>query len=200
MLSNPTDTFYERDLIAETILKQYQYGSSVYGTKTEYSDIDYIAVVDSCDVPRYSVTGEIDYTVYSEDEFIRMIELHNISVLECIFQSEDDEYLKYFKLNSEKLRREISSVSSNSYGKAKKKIYDGEIYIGKKSLFHSIRILMFGIQIAEHGTITDYSCANHLLTDILNTETWNELHLKYKPLHNQLKSEFKKLAPLEGDK
>ena len=113
----------------------------------------------------------------------------------------DDFSVGEFELDSEKLRRAISSVASNSYVKCKKKIRDGEVYIGKKSLFHSIRILMFGIQIAKHGKIVNYEEANNYHKAIFEMgDDWSELDKKFKPIYNSLKSEFKRLAPLESDK
>lgn len=199
MCEKETGVFEKKDSIQEKVIKKYKYGSTVYGTATDNSDEDYVVVVEDCDVSKYNVTGDIDYTVYRKDEFIRMIKLHHITVLECIFQDEDDEFQKYFKLNTDTLRREISGVCSNSYGKCKKKMKQGDDYIGKKSLFHSLRICMFGIQIATEGKITDYSCANKYLKDILETETWEELHKKYKPLKNELVSKFRIVSPLKEE-
>ncbi|MEE5181083.1 hypothetical protein JDW21_19400 [Bacillus subtilis] len=197
------DKQYEtRDTIDEPIIKVYSYGSSVYQCQTKNSDSDYIVVVESeYRNLYYSVREEdADYTVYSEGKFIERIKDHHISAMECIFQNPNDQYLKYFTLDKEKLRREISAVSSNSFVKCKKKIALGEDYIGRKSMFHSLRILMFGIQIAEHGKIIDYSCANNLLPDIMNLKTWEDIKEKYQPIYNQLKSNFKIVAPLESDK
>lgn len=191
-----------RNQIDEPIIKVYQYGSSVYGCANKKSDSDYIVVVESDDVDLcYSVReAGADYTVYSKSKFIKRLHDMHISVLECVFQSSNDPFLKYFVMDKEKLRREISGVSSNSFVKCKKKLRDGEVYIGKKSMFHSIRILMFGIQIAKHGRIIDYSCANKYLALIMRMDNWDEIKDFFQPIYNNLKSEFKLLAPLESDK
>jgi len=197
------DEQYEtRDTIDEPIIKVYSYGSSVYNSQTKNSDSDYIVVVDSDDRNLYYNVREegADYTVYSEGKFIERIKDHHISVMECIFQTSNDPYLKYFMLDKEKLRREISAVSSNSFVKCKKKLAIGEDYIGKKSMFHSLRILMFGIQIAKHSKIVDYSCANHLLDEILKMDSWDEIKEVFKPIYNNLKTEFREVAPLGSDK
>lgn len=193
--------YEKRTQIDEPILKLYPYGSYVYGTNTPESDIDSIVIVESEDDNLYySVNNEHgDYTVYSEQRFIQRIKDHHISALECIFIDPDDPYVKHFELNYDLLRREISSVSSNSFVKCKKKIRDGEIYIGKKSMFHSLRILMFGIQIAKYGEIVDYSCANTLLPTIMSCSTWNVIDQICKPKYNALKSDFKILSPLESE-
>src|SRR5690606_20681238 len=110
-----------------------------------------------------------------------------------------DPYLKYFKLDKSKLRRSISGTSSNSFVKCKKKLRQGDYYIGKKSLFHSLRILGFGIQIALTGKIVNYSAYNHYLDMIMdkNTNDWSEYQKVFKPIFNHKKSEFRRLAPLE---
>lgn len=188
--------------INEDLLAIYSYGSRVYGTATEDSDYDYMAVADSDDI-------ELDYTfeqddvsihVVSEPLFIKKIKECHISYLECIFQKEDSKYREHFELNLEALRRNVSGISSNSFVKCKKKLAIGEDYIGKKSMFHSIRILMFGIQIAKHGRIVDYGCANHYLGTVMAMKDWNTIKLFFQPIYNSLKSEFKLLAPLDTDK
>ena len=191
-----------RNSISEPILKKYSYGSYVYGCATTKSDQDYIVVVDSEDENLYySVNTEhYDFTVYSEKRFIKRIQEHHISVMECIFQTPHDPYRKYFKLNSDTLRREISSVSSNSFIKCKKKLRDGQDYIGKKSMFHSLRILMFGIQIAKYGEIVDYGEANYLLKPIMEMEEWKNIRKYCEPIFDSLKSEFKQLALLDREK
>lgn len=197
-----TNTYETRETIAETILKVYSYGSRVYGCNTEDSDYDFIVIVDSEDENLYySVEGNNNnFTVYSEKHFIKLIKLHKVHILECIFQSDNDPYLKYFELNLENLRRSFSAVSSNSYVKCKKKLKQGEVYIGLKSMFHSIRILNFGMQIARNGKIVDYASANIIYGMIFDIgDDWEELDKQFKPLYNSMKTLFRKLAPLEGE-
>lgn len=190
-----------RKQIDEKIIKSYRYGSRVYGCNTQESDYDYIIVVESDEDLYYSVNLiGVNYTVYSEPLFIKKIQEHHISIMECIFQSENDPYIKYFELDLEKLRRAISSVASNSYVKCKKKLKQDENYIGLKSLFHSIRILNFGIQIALYGKIVNYSSANVFLKMIMDIGAdWDKLDKKFKPIYNSLKSVLKRLAPLASD-
>ena len=188
--------------INEELLAIYSYGSRVYGCSHADSDYDYMAVAKSDDM-------ELDYTfecdnvsihVISEPLFIKKIKENHISYLECIFQKEDSKYREHFELNLEALRRNISGISSNSFVKCKKKLAIGEDYIGRKSMFHSIRILMFGIQIAKHGKIVDYGCANHYLGTVMALKDWDAIKKFFQPIFNSLKSEFKLLAPLESDK
>lgn len=80
-------------------------------------------------------------------------------------------------------------------------------YIGKKSLFHSLRIADFGIQIAKEGKITSFTkpysknLVNEsymsLLNDVMSLNTWDELKEKYQNIANNLRTEFRILAPLK---
>lgn len=203
MRINRYESIHEfRDNVDERILKTYTYGSRVYGATTKDSDYDYIMVVKSEEDLYYSVNKpNMNITVYSEGLFIQKIKEHDISVLECIFQEKDDKYVEHFVLNKETLRRSISSVSSNSYVKCKKKLAEGQIYIGRKSLFHSIRILGFGIQIALTGRIVDYGAYNHHLKIIMGIQSdkWEDYDSIYKPIFNRYKKNLKKFAPLEKE-
>ncbi|UUV47028.1 nucleotidyltransferase [Bacillus phage vB_BanS-Thrax5] len=187
--------------IKEPIIKIYPYGSRVYQTDNENSDFDFMAIAQTKDTKLdYTFEcGDVSIHVVSEHLFIKRIKEHHISYLECIFQDPNDEYRKHFELDLEKLRRDISAKSSNSFVKCKKKLNDGEIYIGKKSMFHSIRIVMFGIQIAEYGEIVDYGCANHYLTRVMVMKNWESIKDYFQPVYNRYKSRLRELAPLESD-
>ena len=75
-------------------------------------------------------------------------------------------------------------------------------YIGKKSLFHSLRISHYGIPIAKHGKIKDFINLDDKYTtitlwnEINSFKTWDELKNKYQQYANDLRSEFRILAPL----
>ncbi len=197
--------YITKTFIKEPIIKIYPYGSRVYGHFTSKSDYDYIAIVESNEELYYSVNyNKSNITVYSEKLFIKKIENHEISILECIFQDDTDEYRRHFHLHLPSLRRSISSVASNSFVKCKKKLKEGEYYIGKKSLYHSLRILLYGIQIARDGKITDYKLEHlpfSIFKDIVQNESndWDYYKKNYQPIYNELKSYFRKLAPLEEE-
>lgn len=200
--SMDTNQYETRNKIDERIIKMYRYGSRVYGTATDKSDYDFIAIVESDKDLYYSVNKpNTNFTVYSESMFIKRIQEHHISALECIFQKKDDPYLKYFKLNKEKLRRSLSATASNSFVKCKKKLKQGDYYIGKKSLFHSLRILGYGIQIALTGRIVDYSAYNsyHDIIMGMTTNEWEDYNKFFKKEFNRKKSEFRRVAPLEDE-
>lgn len=111
-------------------------------------------------------------------------------------------------------RRPFSRKSANSYIKCKKKLcVEKDLITGLKSMFHSLRILTFAIQILKFGHIKDFSQANEYFHDIVtrNMETdisegdageklWNELDDKYNVIKKNLEKEFHMLAPKIGIK
>lgn len=195
------------------IINKYPYGSHVYNTVNSESDKDYIVIVsDDTDISQLS---EKDITYIKESNFLVSIMNNDIVAMECLCLSKDTveklggyitkEYP--YIIDKHKLRKSISTVSSNSYVKAKKKLTvltDYNLKQAYKSLFHSLRILMFGKQLALYNKITDYSEANYLLFDIVSSingkshhELWEYYDSKYRKVFNTLKSEFKLAAPID---
>ena len=182
-------------------LNIFLYGSVVYGTYIRgKSDIDVICITDER-TGQYS-DNMMDVTFYSPAEFQERLNIHEINALECFFLPPTlkliDEHEYIFKLDLSLLRHSISQKSSNSFVKAKKKLTiekDYDLRIGLKSLFHSIRLLMFGKQIAKHGYIIDYSEANTLYYDIMSISDWEEAFSRYKAVYNKYSSEFRLTAP-----
>lgn len=181
----------------------FLYGSRVYENHTKDSDYDFIIIRRQLDYKIDSVKtsdGMINATIYSPQGFQKAINEHEISVLECLFLSNDNIILNNknweFNLNLNQLRKSISAKSSNSFVKAKKKLLDDEDYIAKKSLFHSMRIIIFGKQIAQYGKIVDYKEANFIWDDIQELELdWKIWKEKYNNYRNNLLTEFRKIAP-----
>jgi hypothetical protein len=134
--------------------------------------------------------------------------------LECIFlpnKFKIKEIIKFpFVLDKEKLRRSVSTITSNSYVKGKKKLIiqgDYDKYLAIKSIFHSIRIIDFGIQIATENRITNYKSCNWIMHDLLkisenkeSVELWDIINRKYHEIFRNKSSDFKKLCPISNDK
>lgn len=146
-----------------------------------------------------------------------------IDALECAFldknfiYKEAKKYIDSNNIDKIQLRRSISATVSNSWVKAKKKFIDGEERIGYKSLFHALRILMYGIQIYKFGKINNYEeptlkyysliksryiryNKDHTKLDlyncILNDPAFKDLD-NFKLIFNKLKSEFKSFTEIE---
>jgi len=189
----------------------YEFGSRVYGSNDENSDSDFIMVCTS-EFYKEQIQGkETDINVhwYTVEQFQGLLNNHDIQMLECFFLP--DRFIKRenvlfnFKLDKQKLRTSISTITSNSWVKGKKKLIvtgDYDQRIALKSIFHSLRILDFGIQIAEYGNIVNYSSMNYILTDLKKMsesyqrlELWEAIDQKYRSLFNKLSSHFKTLCP-----
>jgi hypothetical protein len=190
----------------ENLLSVFPYGSQVYGTANENSDYDYIVVCrDGSAQNDFAVTQEnLSCHFYDELSFQDQLSRQKISAMECFFLPDNLVLLSKkkfnFKLNLETLRASISEKASHSWVKSKKKFEvekDKDIYIAKKSLFHSFRIIDFGTQIAAHERIENYSSCNNLWEDIYTdpSERWDTYKEKYQELFNAHMTEFRKFAP-----
>jgi predicted nucleotidyltransferase len=178
----------------------YVFGSRVYGTSAYGSDWDFIMIANNAVSNQEIRSGDFNIHVIVPDEFAKMLKAHHPGAIECFFAPDEFrllETIKFdFKLSVPSLRHSFSHVSSNSWVKCKKKLEQDDCYIGVKSLFHSLRIPMFGIQIAKDGYISDFSCANKIHDIIFsrNDWTWKELDEKFRPLKNQILTDFRKVT------
>lgn len=179
------------------------YGSRVYGTNQPNSDYDFIAISNDSDA-RQSETEirqkDINVTIYKKSDFQNHLNDHKIFALESWFNPNGLIKSNFkWELDLKALRHEISAKSSHSFVKAKKKIdVEKEYYIGQKSLFHSLRILNYGIQIASGVKELNFSAANDYWDEIFNaSEDWSYYKDKFQKVYNKLATEFRKLAPLE---
>jgi predicted nucleotidyltransferase len=218
--------FYTFDML-ETLNLHYKvtaieyYGSTVYGTRTERSDIDIITIVQSDedlydvyqskDYPEFSdYSTDVDLHLISTKTFQELLNNHDIIALETYYQmKEDNKELFNFTLDLDTLRRKVSSVVNNSWSKARKKldIPEEDDYLGLKSLFHSIRILSYGIDIAKDNKIDfknvlidgkKISCSNfwHRLQQKYESGwRWKEFKAEYTNLQNSNVNTFRLLAP-----
>ncbi|CAF2370079.1 unnamed protein product [Rotaria sp. Silwood2] len=65
-------------------------------------------------------------------------------------------------------------------------------YKTKKLIWHSVRLLYFGIDIKRFGQLTNYTSANYLYEDILAMEThrWIDFGEKYMSIYTELTNKF----------
>jgi len=177
----------------------YVFGSQVYGTTTHNSDWDFIMVANTPNTNQEIRSGDFNIHVMTEDQFLKNLKDHHSSSVEAFFTPKEfrlQEDVKFdWKPNIPSLRHSFSHISSNSWIKCKKKMEQGDYYIGVKSLFHSLRIPIFGIQIAKTESIYDFSEANYIHDKIFSKEwTWNELDLKFRPLRNSILTDFRNVT------
>lgn len=188
----------------------YEYGSFVYKTNRPDSDYDHILIYENydqhdqfdkevvCDTDEGIRKLKHSFNAMGKEAFQKALDDHEIYALECLFLpekhivKEPPEPWK-FTLDLAKLRASISEKASHSFVKAKKKIMQGDILIGKKSLFHSLRILNFGAQLAVSKEILDYQSPNWLWEEIFAepSENWEDYQEKYKAKYNMLATHFR---------
>lgn len=200
--------------LMQNVVTMFYYGSTVYGTLTDSSDTDIVVIVND-DINLSEFTNgiweyhldNIDYQFINKSRFIEMVKAHHIIALEmfslpesCILKGSVKEYKRYFTLDKWKLRQVISGIASNAYAKAHKKMTvekDYDLYRGQKSLFHSVRVMIFGIQIAKYGEIVDYTEANKYWNMIKSMGEcgWDKYKELFKPIINSIRSELVVLCP-----
>jgi hypothetical protein len=166
------------------VLAIFPYGSRVYGTATKDSDRDYIIVMKSAMLHngafRNNAISNEDYSiqgvVYSRGGFIDAINRYEIGALECISLPEDKVILKKWpfkvtKWNEKEMIKAIIRKASDSlhYSKMASKNGDNERAI--KSMYHSLRILSFGLQLKEYKKIVDFKASNDLYDIFMHIES-----------------------------
>lgn len=179
------------------ILGCYLFGSVVYETANEDSDWDVLLITEGDYDEIEYVIGNYNIHRITPAVFEELVRLNHIKAVECLFAPKWAQLKPYpieFKLNHILFRQSISHTVSNSWVKCKKKLEQGDYYIGIKSLFHSLRIASFGIQLAAEGNIV-FSSMNFAWDDLNNRKwTWEELKEKYQPIRNNLMSVFRKFC------
>lgn len=168
------------------VLNIYPYGSKVYGTANTESDSDFIIVMKSAFLDSGSFRdnaisnedGSIQGVLYSRGGFIDAINNYEIGAIECLFLPEDKIIqekwpFKLQKIVNRDLVKKIIQKASSSWHIAKFQFKDDQIERAKKGVFHSIRILDFGLQLKNHGKIVDYSSCNQIKTEIDTDNNFN---------------------------
>lgn len=179
------------------VVNAYAYGSRIYGTHTAASDYDFVFVVRVRENEQFS-DNLININFFTEESHQQRLDEHEISALECQFVDSAfilKESKKFnFKLDLSKLRHSLSRKASNSWVKCKKKLTvpaDYDFGVGRKSMFHSFRILDYGIQIAKDGKISDYGSCNALFQEIMSYYDWESLYDTFKVKHNAVSTNFR---------
>ena len=176
----------------------YGFGSRIYGTASNGSDSDFI-IVGNASSPEVEYSNDrFNVHVIVPDLFEKYVRDNHIKAAECLFAPEWAKLKEYpieWVYKEASFRHNISHTVSNSWVKCKKKLAQGDYYIGVKSIFHSLRIVDFGIQIAKTGRIEDFSSSNWIWEEIKSkTWTWEELDEKWRPLRNERSTEFRTLT------
>lgn len=193
----PSLSEYEYKIIP---LFEFVYGSTIYGSNDEKSDIDTFVVGGSENFINCEIKNINDFQRLLDEQDIQAIEIYSSNIENEVFTD-----LFKYEVNKDKLRTSISTITSNSWVKGKKKLTvmgDYDLRAGLKSVFHSIRILDFGIQIATHGKVVEWGNYNYVLKDLYKLseqhkhhELWEQINSKYRKTFLKLSTEFKILCP-----
>lgn len=197
--------FANKKSFSEKIIGLCEFGSTTYGTTHKNSDYDFVVVLD---LPLESYfqycSDDVDIHIFSKPFFLKKLYEHDIMALEVYYNPKQIVSFDWvdFELDLVKLRHKISAIVSNSWVKARKKVNleNEDSFIGIKSLFHSLRILSFGIQLAENKIIDFESCKDDwkmILGMYERNHTIEEIMEYFKPSHNANASKFRILAPKE---
>lgn len=190
----------------ENNINIYIFGSQLYGTATEKSDTDLIIIQ-----KEYKEINDVNIHCYTFETFWNSCENGDIACLEVLYSQktlkESVKIDESIVLDKESFRRNNSMLSSNSWVKGKKKLIvlgDYDLDIGLKSIFHSLRILDYCIQIGEQNKIYDFTRDSYILKDLYKLsesykyqELWNAIDTKYRGEFNRRKSIFKSLFPID---
>jgi hypothetical protein len=175
-----TKDFILKELgITGEVIGIFPYGSQVYGTAGPDSDNDYVivmksALLDNGAFRNNAISNEaksIQGVVYSRGGFIDAINKYEIGALECISLEDKDIIFKNwpFKVgvwNEKEMVRAIISKASASRHNADQQSKNGNKIIGRRGMFHALRILNFGLQLKEHKKIINFGVCNDLYNEM----------------------------------
>jgi predicted nucleotidyltransferase len=170
----------------------YVYGSRVYGTNRPDSDTDILVTACTMVAHKEYKDGEYNVHVITPDIFEDRLRRHEMQQLECIFApspaiiQEKVDYRSSFELNRNRLKKRALSQSAHSWHQAKIKIQGGDINRGARSLYHSLRILVFAEQILNEGDIFDFSEANQWHEEITEDDSYDWRDYKDKWLEKKM--------------
>ncbi len=171
----------------------FRTGSRVYGTASEASDHDFVAILASPAAKQDLAFGKnVNVVIHGIATFRRAVADESVFALECLFLSPEHrlkEPMPRFThvLDRHKLAASAIARSTSDLEKAKKRFAD-DASASKKKLFHALRVPMFALQIAKAGRIVDYGEANPIWRAIVDcdADTWEPFEARYRPIHARL--------------
>lgn len=192
----------ELNLNEKDIVNIYPYGSRVYGNHSEDADYDYVIVFKSAFLDNgafknnaiSSADRKIQGSVYSRSGFQDAINKYDMAALECVYLDDDKVLKKVWPFKPPRIEKHsfiknVITNTSNSQYRAVNRYKDGDIRMAKKGVYHSLRVLTFGLQIMEHGKIVDYGACNDLLDTIMLHDDFSPR--KYITLFDELSAKLK---------
>lgn len=95
-------------------------------------------------------------------------------------------------IDLQKLKKSVVRDSSQTWTKSKL-VWKEDQRKSKKNIVHSIRYLLYGIQLIEHGQIVDYAAGNSVFYEIMDLDfsSHDLYYARYKPLFDATMNNFR---------
>lgn len=183
----------------------YAYGSRVYGNAQPRSDYDYVGIREGVDKGSI-IQGKINVKLMSPEHFQSLLDEHRMTALECYFLP-DRHILKaperpwHFSLDKRKLHDAVLARVNENWTRAEMRLRRSledrsEAERGKKCIYHSLRLLMFGMQIAELSTISNYGAANHIFEHVMTDPSidWEHYEKEWRLMKDAMLATFELLT------
>jgi predicted nucleotidyltransferase len=191
--------------ITGEVLAVFEYGSQVYGTATVESDYDFIIVMRGAMLPsgafRDNAISNADWSiqgvVYSRGGFLDAINNYEIGALECLSLDPsqvivNDWDFKVTNWNTKTMVKAIIRKASDSRHLSKMQSKNGDKERAIKSMFHSLRILHFGLQLKEHQKVVNFQECNGLYEDFKKLKPENFDSRNYFRIFDELLIQLRK--------
>jgi predicted nucleotidyltransferase len=204
MSENSDQLIHILKLNPNEIVNIYLYGSRVYGTFNQKSDWDYTIIMKGSSYNQKNTLkyDNFDVNFYNEKEFESLILEHSINALEYIFLPlkfvpvSKKDFRKDFKLDKQKLVSSVNKVVNETMKSAETHWNLNKFHLAKKKIFHSIRFVLFGIQILKKNEIYDYEEANGYFKELMKEKfnSFDETKEKYLKILKKLLGELKSIS------
>lgn len=171
------------------VLYALPYGSKIYGTKDNLSDIDLIVVVDEKSFrakDEYVIKGvKFDCDIVGTDSFAKSISEGSVKFIEATMHSEKWESIKHFVALSQ-IQKSFIQKAQKSWNKALNNLQADNWHAVLLNAYHAIRILIFLIQIKEKCIIYNYEEAKEVKDKVFQIETIEEFNFFIKAWFEEL--------------
>lgn len=186
----------------QEVLFLYQFGSSVYGNHSP-EDTDYIVVTtNDFIIPKeyrkykYQIRRAkdkfllhnlkfegSDFVFYKLWEWMDMGVVNAIENYECASLSRKFILKEFVKIpitfDPLLLRQEVLNTYAGSISRAMMLHHKGDTYGERKSLWHALRVIIFGLQILENKRIINYKAANKYYDSVMSGKNMNSVLQEY---------------------
>lgn len=171
-------------LTEQAVSAIYLFGSRVYGNISEQSDYDYVIVGKGLKYREVS-EGDINIHILSDHLFQANLDDFDMRALECALAPKEAKILEKnkhkFKIKDKgKFRDKILFQVNKNWRLAKKKLEEGDVYGGKKRIYHTLRIFKFADDLVTKNKIKDWGAATDLYKEVMEDEHTDWAHFRDK--------------------